>query len=262
MNTYGTSEIAKMIGIHPNTVRMYEDLQLIPQAKRKENGYRVFTDFHIRQLKLARAAFRVEIMQNGLRKRAVDIIKTSAAGEFDEALALTEKYEKQLEEEKKNAEEAIGIVKKLLAGNSHSEAMMGKRKEVSQALNISMDTLRNWEMNGLLTVKRRANGYRVYTEEDVRRLKIIRVLRCANYSLASILRMLNALSADPGIDIKGVIGMYGEGEDIITACDNLLISLDDAIQNALYMKKMISEMKNNLPLCKEMISEMKNNPPL
>ena len=34
-----------------------------------------------------------------------------------------------------------------------------KRKEVSEYLGITMDALRNWETNGLLTVKRKQNGY-------------------------------------------------------------------------------------------------------
>jgi len=42
-----------------------------------------------------------------------------------------------------------------------------KRKEVSEYLNISMDTLRNWEMNGLIQIKRKQNGYRVYTNDDI-----------------------------------------------------------------------------------------------
>ena len=44
-NTYSTSDVAKLIGIHPNTVRLYEDLGLITRTERKENGYRIFTDF-------------------------------------------------------------------------------------------------------------------------------------------------------------------------------------------------------------------------
>ncbi|WGU97636.1 MerR family transcriptional regulator [Paenibacillus dendritiformis] len=68
-----------------------------------------------------------------------------------------------------------------------------------------MDTLRNWESNGFLTVKRKQNGYRVYTDEDLQRLKIIRSLRCANYSLAAILRMLCALSSNPQADIRKII---------------------------------------------------------
>ena len=66
MNTYMTSDVAKIIGIHPNTVRMYEEWGLIPLAERKANGYRVFTDYHIEQLRLARIAFQIEVLQNGL----------------------------------------------------------------------------------------------------------------------------------------------------------------------------------------------------
>ena len=51
MNIYTTSEVAKIIGIHPNTVRMYEQWGLIPPAERKPNGYRMFTEFHIEQFR-------------------------------------------------------------------------------------------------------------------------------------------------------------------------------------------------------------------
>ena len=96
MNTYTTTDVAKIIGIHPNTVRMYEEWGLIPLAERKANGYRIFTDFHIEQLKLARIAFQVEVLQNGLRKKAVEIIKLSANREFDQALLLAEEYRSQI----------------------------------------------------------------------------------------------------------------------------------------------------------------------
>ncbi|MCR1840308.1 MerR family transcriptional regulator [Murimonas intestini] len=243
MNTYKTTEIANIIGIHPNTVRLYEKLGLIPEARRKENGYRIFTDLHIEQFRLARAALKVEILQNGLRKKAMNIIKVSAAGNFDKALILTDEYLSQLEQEKNNAEEAIKIVEELLDGKSQSNGLLLKRREVSEYLGITMDTLRNWELNGLLRVKRKSNGYRVYTSDDIRRLRIIRALRCANYSLASILRMLNAVSVDPDIDIKDVIGRPEESEDIITACDKLLLSLHDAKENALFMKSTLENMK-------------------
>lgn len=60
MNTYKTSEIAHSIGIHPNTVRLYEELELIPKPERKENGYRIFTDFHMEQIKFVRIALRLK----------------------------------------------------------------------------------------------------------------------------------------------------------------------------------------------------------
>ena len=78
MKTYKTSEVAAMIGIHPNTVRLYEKLELISRPERLPNGYRVFTDFHIEQCRLVRLAFKVEVLQNGLRKKIIQVIKASA----------------------------------------------------------------------------------------------------------------------------------------------------------------------------------------
>ena len=245
MNTYQTTEVARIIGVHPNTVRLYEQLHLIPLAKRQKNGYRIFTDFHIEQFRLARTALKVEILQNGLRKKAMNIIKVSATGNFDMAIKLTDEYLSQLEHEKHNAEQAIQIVNELLNGESSPNQVLLKRKEVSEFLGITMDTLRNWELNGLLYVKRKANGYRVYSNDDIKRLRIIKALRCANYSLSSILRMLNALSVNPDINIKSVIGMPEENEDIITACDKLLLSLNDASENARFMKATLINMKKS-----------------
>ena len=190
MKQYKTIDVARRIGIHVNTVRLYEKCALIPKPERLPNGYRVFTDLHIEQFKLARAALRVEVLQNGLRKQAVTIIKVSAAGNYEEA---------------------------------------------ADFLGVTIDTLRNWELNGLFTIKRRENGYRVYSEKDIQRLKIIRSLRCANYSLAAILRMLRAVGDNPAANIRTVIDTPNADDDIIKACDKLLTSLSEARKNAVYV---------------------------
>jgi len=232
-NTYKTSEVARVIGIHPNTVRLYEELELIPKPERRQNGYRVFTDFHLEQFRLARTALKVEVLQNGLRKKAIDIIKTSATGNLEEAESITKSYLWQIKREQENAEEAIEIVKLLLSGDEQEgDKLCLTRKETAAYLQITMDALRNWELNGLLTVKRKQNGYRVYTDEDIRRLKIIRSLRCANYSLFSILRMLSELSRNPQTDIKEAIDTPNKADDIISVCDKLLTSLRYAEKNA------------------------------
>lgn len=243
MNTYKTSEVAEMIGIHPNTVRLYEKLELIPKAQRLSNGYRVFTDFHVAQLRLARIAFQIEVLQNGLRKKVVDIVKVSATGDFDSARRLTEEYLKQLRRERLQAEAAVNITERILSGERVENTHFMKRKEVSVYLGISMDTLRNWEMNGLLAVKRKENGYRVYTDEDLQRLTIIRTLRVANYSLEAILRMLSQLSKNPQADISELLNTPDEEANIITACDKLISSLKEAVKNAQLMIEMLKDMK-------------------
>ena len=99
MNTYTTTEVARIIGIHPNTVRMYEEWGLIPLAERKANGYRVFTDYHIEQLRLTRIAFQIEVLQNGLRKKVVETVKLSAKKDFDKALMFAEEYLNKIQNE-------------------------------------------------------------------------------------------------------------------------------------------------------------------
>lgn len=88
MKAYNTSEIAKIFNIHPNTVRFYEEIEFFPKIPRKENGYRVYTQIHFEQLKLIRTGLQSELLQNGLRKQVISIIKGTAKGEYDKALRL------------------------------------------------------------------------------------------------------------------------------------------------------------------------------
>ena len=136
MTTYKTAEVAAIIGIHPNTVRLYEKLKLIPKPERLSNGYRVFTDFHIWQCKLIRLAFQVEVLQNGLRKKIARMIMVSATSDFDTAITLTEEYLKQIRQERRNAEEAIKIVKQILSGGVQENSHNLKRKDVSNIIYI------------------------------------------------------------------------------------------------------------------------------
>ena len=243
METYRTAQVAEIIGIHPNTVRLYEELGLIPKPERRSNGYRVFDEYYIDQFELARTALKVEVLQNGLRKKAIEIIKTSAKRDFDKAIKITEDYLRQIKTEQRNAEEAISIAEQLLSGVKQEQHLFLTRQETADYLEISIDALRNWEMNGLLTVKRKQNGYRVYTYEDIQRLKIIRSLRCSNYSLSAILRMLSAVTMNPNADIRSSIDTPNDDDDIISVCDRLVTSLKTAENNAYDIREKLKVMK-------------------
>ena len=246
MTIYKTSEVASIMGVHPNTVRLYEEWGLISKPERLENGYRIFTDLHIRQMQLARIAFQIELLQNGLRKKIVETVKTVAIGDYIEAIRLTNEYINMIDKECFNAEDAIKIVQNILHAEETINTVSMKRKEVSEYLGISMDALRNWEMNGLLTVKRKENGYRIYTDDDIKRLKIIRSLRCANYSLEAILHMLRQLSQNPNTDIRYALNIPKQTDDIISACDRLILSLSKAKKNAKTILDMLYEMSKEI----------------
>lgn len=90
-------------------------------------------------------------------------------GDYEKAMELTGRYIARIENEKANAEEAIQITHSILSGIGERNAGMQRtyrRKEAADILGVTIDTLRNWELNGLFTVKRTENRYRVYTEED------------------------------------------------------------------------------------------------
>ena len=113
-DTVRKSEISARIGVHPNTVRLYEELELIPKPERLPNGYRVFTDLHLQQLRLVRLAFEIEVLQNGLRKKMIRMVKTAAERDFDSAITLIREYLAQIDQERHGAEEAIRITRQIL----------------------------------------------------------------------------------------------------------------------------------------------------
>lgn len=235
METYSTSQIAKIVNVHPNTVRFYEEVNLLPPIPRQKNGYRIYDDLHVEQLRLIRMAFDSEIVNGNLRQMTIEIIRLAAAHDFDAAMKRTDDYKKQVNIQKKNAEEAIEIIEELLSDGEmydHTEPIKQTRKAAADYLNITVDVLRDWERNGLIDVPRDTNGYRVYGEREIKRLKIIRTLRNAHYSMMAILRMLSQMKKEANLNLQTIIDTPLPSEDIISATDQYITSLVHADQNA------------------------------
>jgi len=245
METYRTKEIARLIGVHPNTVRLYEELGFITPPERLENGYRVFTALQLGQLRLARLALRGEVLQNGLRKKAVEIIRLCAALDFVTAVKASQDYETMLVQEIWQTKAAAASVEAALNGKRESDGIFLKRREAAERLNVTMDTLRNWEHNGLIAVKRSQNGYRVYNGEDLERLNIIRTLRTANYSLAAILRLTKRLEDDAPVSVAAILNTPAVDEDIVSVCDRLILSLENTRSDAKHMQTLLKSIESD-----------------
>lgn len=244
MSLYKTTQIARMIGVHPNTIRFYEQMQLLPSIPRASNGYRIFNEFHLVQLRFLRTAFRAEIISNQLRQEVYKIVKLSATNDIDGALKYTKIYSRHLKEEKTKAEEAIQIVSNMME-NCYAQTDTKEyhgRADAAKILGITIDVLRDWERNGLLIVPRTVNGYRVYGFKEMNRLKIIRTLRNAHYSRMSILRMLNKMDQGDN-NIRQVIDTPSEEEDIVYATDRYITALTMAQMDALEMVEILGGMR-------------------
>lgn len=241
---YRTSEVAQKAGVHPNTIRFYEELHYLPPVSRRSNGYRVFTDAHVEQLKFIQMALRCEILHSNLRKKAIEMILLCAGGNYEQALEKAKAYQALVQREKKNAEETVDLVHQFLASRDiDTMDLCLTRRKTAEFLGVTIDVLRNWELNGLIKVPRKVNGYRLYTGKEIKELKIIRTLRHANYSLMSILRMLNQLRKGTQTDLKRLLDTPSQDEDIVYVTDRLLTSLSYAECDAREMIAHISKKK-------------------
>ncbi|WP_342416448.1 MerR family transcriptional regulator [Paenibacillus sp. FSL R10-2782] len=71
------------------------------------------------------------------------------------------------------------------------------RGELSQRTGLSMATIRYYENNGILPApKRAANGYRIYTDDYLVKIKFIKDAKSLGYSLKEIQETLQLLSQE------------------------------------------------------------------
>ncbi|MCG8502188.1 MAG: MerR family transcriptional regulator [Firmicutes bacterium] len=241
-----TSEIAKAVGVHPNTVRLYEQWGLLQPVPRNKNGYRHYTEEHLEQMRLARMALRCEFTEGKIRERAAAIVKAAAFGHFDEALEKAREYLSHIKNERTKAEEALELCQKWVKGELPEDSgVYFRRSDVAERLDVSIDVLRNWERNGLIDIPRTDNNYRIYGSKEMSRLKIIRTLRSAHYSMMAILRMMNRVDMGQKRDVRGILDTPLPGEDIVSATDRWISTLteteSDAKEVIIQLKKMMKK---------------------
>jgi DNA-binding transcriptional MerR regulator len=222
-----TSDLARAVGVHPNTVRVYVEWGLVPPVDRSPSGYRLFTQKHLDCLRLARTIYASDYPGRGLRASGHEIIEAAVADDWPEALERARAHLAAVEKELREAESA-GDLLEHWAQRQTAEAAFGSYGlgEVARLLGVSKDVVRNWERNGLITPGRdERNNYRIFDARDVERLRIIRMLSRAGYSHMAMLRMFIALDEGQTQDLKIVLDTPRPDEDIFMAADHWLTTL-------------------------------------
>ena len=241
---FRTSELARLVGIHHNTVRLYADWGLIPPVERSPNGYRLFTQRHLDCLRLARTVYSAPYPGRGFRAVGNEIIKQAVADDWQGALEKAHEHLALVKAELGQADTAANILEhwaQNMADDSPDETPLAIG-EVSKLLGISIDVIRNAERNGLITVPRNSyNNYRLFRKKETERLRIIRMLTKAGYSHMAILRMFLELDAGRTRDLKQVLDTPLEDEDIFSAADRWLTTLDEQEKCALNVIALIEQ---------------------
>jgi DNA-binding transcriptional MerR regulator len=200
-------------------------------------------------MRLARIALRHGFVEGNIRKRAISIIKKAADGNLELALEEACDYLAHIKNEQNKADEALIILQKWMnkKNESISEDILLGRGDTSNVLGISVDALRNWERNGLLSVPRNSkNGYRMYGQREIDRAKVIRTLRMANYSMMAILRMLKAIDTDYSRepDFINIVISPQPDPDMVYATDHWTLSLAQVEKDAEELIMRIKTMLN------------------
>jgi DNA-binding transcriptional MerR regulator len=225
---FHTSELALLVGTHPNTVRSYEKWGLIPPVERSLNGYRIFTRRHLDCLRLARMIYSAPYPGRGFRALGNEIIQLAVSDDWQGALEKAHEHLTAIAAELQQADTAANVLEhwaQNMADNSPDERPLAIG-EVSKLLGVSLDVIRNAERNGLITVPRNSyNNYRLFGKKEIERLRIIRMLSKAGYSHMSILRMFLELDAGNTRDLKRILDTPRADEDIFGAADRWLTTL-------------------------------------
>src|SRR6056297_277296 len=187
---YTTKKIADIVQVHPNTVRLYERMHYISPVKRGDNGYRIFTERHLSEMKLARLAFPgpYPVSSSTLFKMVDCFIHER----FQEAFNFAEAYKKAVSEEIRKSRETLKILDRWYKGVYANEEIIAEtRKAFAQITCISIDTIRTWERNGLFKPHVSENRRRFYNRFDFEKVQIIRLLRKQGFSIASLYELFN-----------------------------------------------------------------------
>lgn len=208
-----TSDIARELGVHVNTIRLYEREGFLPPVPRDPNGYRRYSILHLEYARLVHLTISWPYL--GKKTLLIELATRAAQADFGMAMELAYQYLARIRMERTVAESAVEFLEHWAAGHlldvSTQTLHIG---EAAEYLDVTIDMLRNWERNGLLHVPRDPeNGYRRYGAAEFGRIRVIRMLIQSGYSLMAILRMLRRFDAGQTDNLRAALDVENDPDD-------------------------------------------------
>jgi DNA-binding transcriptional MerR regulator len=244
MSYLRTSDVARAVGAHPNTVRRYIDRGILPPVERSPSGYRRFTQRHLDCMRVARQVYCNQYLGTAIFQSGVRIVQATLSGDLRSALDLAHNHLALVRAERAQADAAAAQLERWAFGPSAEDAATPLQiGQVARLLGVSLDIVRNWDRNGLIDIPRDpANGYRRYGMREISRLRVIRMLSRAGYSTAAILRMLIQLDCGETTDLRRALDTPRPDEDARLASDRWISTLADQERRAHTIIALIAEM--------------------
>ena len=189
-------DLARAVGVSAQTVRKYEQWGFLPPAERSATGYRRYGPRHLQALRTAR----VTATGYGWLP-ALQIMQSVHRGDVAVAVAAVDACHAGLHQARQDTLttlEALRHATTPATGESQGPRRLAPPLHVGEAarrVGVRVSTVRLWERHGLLQPRRDlGSGYRLYDAEEVRRLRVVALLRQGGYGFDAIRAVLLALT--------------------------------------------------------------------
>ena len=214
--TVTTGAVAKILGVHSNTLRWYEAARYLPPVPRTSNGYRRFSPELVRLARVVRASQPLLRMFGPIRRATTSFLvackedciaadtKDSRQNEqpldwYHDSRIRLDALTELLRREHRLAMDALAALDRFRHGEAEVCAHPGPLNYigvVARRTGLSRDRIINWERDGLIRYSRSNAGYRLFGAQEIDRLLVIRSCRTAGYSITAIRRLLHAIDLD------------------------------------------------------------------
>ena len=190
-----TIDLAQAGHISVQQVRNYEASGLIPPAERSPSGYRRYTQKHRGALETARS-----LVDGYGWQRTRTIMQAVHQDDLPAALALIDERHAELTRNRVQIEQTMTALSMLAVQSAPlTTSRHAQRLRVGVAatqVGVRVSALRFWEQQGLLHPERDTrSGYRLYDAQQMRRLRVVVLLRDAGYDFNAIRTTLDELAA-------------------------------------------------------------------
>jgi DNA-binding transcriptional MerR regulator len=190
-----TVDLAQAAGISVQQVRNYEAGNFIPPVERSPSGYRLYTEKHLTALKTARS-----LLGGYGWQQAREIMQAVHQANLPTALALIDERHAELARKRAQVEQTLAALRTLATQTTPAIASRHSPRlrigEAAGVVGVRVSALHFWEQQGLVQpVREPGSRYRLYDESQMRRLRVVVMLREAGYGFPAIHNTLNELAA-------------------------------------------------------------------
>lgn len=196
-NYLRTIDLANAVHLSVQQVRNYEAGGFLPPAQRSTGGYRLYTEKHLKALKTTRTL----LVGYGWQATR-EIMQAVHEGNLAAALTRLDEQHAELAAKRLQLQQLLTTLKTLAVQLTQTAPANSRQPtplrvgEAAQLVGVRVSAVHFWEQQGLLQPTRDSSSrYRLYDEQQIRRLQIVALLREAGYDFEAIHLTLNELAS-------------------------------------------------------------------